>query len=102
MDGLLSVDYALMTFDAGLSGHFVRSKKGAEQFSYVQIPEGIAMAVLLAFLHDLAAFTLAAAVALQFDAIRGELDAANARRLSAADAVLGLSELTVLILGLDK
>jgi len=47
------------------------------------------MAALFAFLHLLAAFTLASAVAVQFVLIRGGLDAANARRLSAADAVLG-------------
>jgi putative membrane protein len=58
------------------------------------------MAALLAFLHHLAAFSLASAVAVQFVLIRGELDAANARRLSLADAILGLSALTVLIVGL--
>jgi len=58
------------------------------------------MAAFLAFLHHLAAFSLASAIAIQFVLIRGELDAANARRLSAADAVLGLSALTVLIVGL--
>jgi putative membrane protein len=58
------------------------------------------MAALFAFLHHLAAFTLVSAVAVQFVLIRGELDAANARRLSAADAVLGLSALTVLIVSL--
>jgi putative membrane protein len=58
------------------------------------------MAALLAFLHHLAAFALASAVTIQFVLIRGELDAANARRLSLADAVLGLSALTVLVVGL--
>ena len=58
------------------------------------------MAAFLAFLHHLAVFTLAAAVAVQFVLIRSELDAANARRLSAADAVLGLSALAVLVVGL--
>ena len=58
------------------------------------------MAALLAFLHHLAAFALAAAVAIQFVLIRSGLDAANARRLSAADAVLGLSALAVLVVGL--
>lgn len=58
------------------------------------------MAALLAFLHHLAAFTLVAAVAVQFVLIRGELDGVNARRLSAADAVLGMSALLVLIVGL--
>lgn len=58
------------------------------------------MAALFAFLHHLAVFTLAAAVAIQFVLIRSGLDAANARRLSAADAVLGLSALAVLVVGL--
>jgi len=58
------------------------------------------MAALFAFLHHLAAFTLASAIAVQFVLMRGALDAANARRLSAADAVLGLSALTVLVVGL--
>jgi putative membrane protein len=58
------------------------------------------MAAFLAFLHHLAAFALASAVAIQFVLIRAELDAANARRLSLVDAVLGLSALTVLIVGL--
>jgi len=58
------------------------------------------MAAFLAFLHHLAAFALAGAIAVQFVLIRSELDGANARRLSAADAVLGLSALTVLVVGL--
>jgi putative membrane protein len=58
------------------------------------------MAAFLAFLHHLAAFALASAVAIQFALIRSELDAANARRLSAADAVLGASALVVLVVGL--
>jgi putative membrane protein len=58
------------------------------------------MAAFLAFLHHLAAFSLAGAVAIQFVLIRGELSAENARRLSLADAVLGVSALVVLIVGL--
>jgi putative membrane protein len=58
------------------------------------------VAAFLAFLHHLAAFTLAGAIAIQFVLIRSELGAGNARRLSAADAVLGMSALTVLIVGL--
>jgi len=58
------------------------------------------MAALFAFLHHLAAFTLAGAVAVQFVLIRGVLDAANVRRLSAADAVLGMAALTVLLVSL--
>jgi putative membrane protein len=55
------------------------------------------MAAFFAFLHHLAAFSLAGAVAVQFVLIRSELNAGNARRLSAADAVLGASALVVLI-----
>jgi putative membrane protein len=58
------------------------------------------MAAFFAFLHHVAAFTLVAAVAVQFVLIRAELSAENARRLSAVDAVLGLSALTVLAVGL--
>jgi len=58
------------------------------------------MAALFAFLHHVAAFTLASAIAIQFVLIRGALDAGNARRLSTADALLGLSALTVLVVGL--
>jgi putative membrane protein len=58
------------------------------------------MAAFFAFLHHLAAFSLAGAVAIQFVLIRGELSAENARRLSLADAVLGVSALVVLIVGL--
>jgi putative membrane protein len=58
------------------------------------------MAALFAFLHHLAAFTLAGAIAVQFVLIRGELSAESARRLSAADAVVGASALVVLLIGL--
>jgi putative membrane protein len=58
------------------------------------------MAAFLAFLHHLAAFSLAGAVAVQFVLIRAELSPDNARRLSLADAVLGASALVVLIVGL--
>ena len=58
------------------------------------------MATLFAFLHHLAAFSLAGAVAVQFVLIRGALSAESARRLSLADAVLGASALVVLIVGL--
>lgn len=58
------------------------------------------MAAFLAFLHHLAAFTLAGAIAVQFVLIRSEMDGVNARRLSAADAVLGASAAVVLVIGL--
>ena len=58
------------------------------------------MPALVAFVHHLAAFTLVAAVALEFALTRGELTAANARRLVAADAVLGASAAVLLVAGL--
>jgi putative membrane protein len=58
------------------------------------------MAAFFAFLHHLAAFSLAGAVAVQLVLLRGELSVEGARRVSLADAVLGLSALVVLIVGL--
>jgi len=58
------------------------------------------MTTLLAFLHHLAAFTLVAAIAVEFVLIRQELTLASARRLLATDAVLGVSAMAVLIAGL--
>ena len=58
------------------------------------------MTTLFAFLHHLAAFTLVAALAVEFVLIRQELTLASARRLLATDAVLGLSATVLLIVGL--
>jgi putative membrane protein len=58
------------------------------------------MSTLFAFLHHLAAFTLVAALAVEFILIRMELTLATARRLIIADAVLGASAMLVLIVGL--
>ena len=58
------------------------------------------MTTLFAFLHHLAAFTLVAALAVEFILIRMELSLATARRLLIADAVLGISAGLVLIVGL--
>ncbi|MGH6611044.1 MAG: DUF2214 family protein, partial [Burkholderiaceae bacterium] len=60
------------------------------------------MTSLFAFLHHVAAFTLAAALAIEFVLIRGELSVASARRLLIADAALGLSATIVLIIGLAR
>src|ERR1044072_2858328 len=57
------------------------------------------MIVLFAFLHHLAAFTLAAAVALEFVLLRGELTVWSARRLQVADAVLGIAATVLLFAG---
>lgn len=57
------------------------------------------MIVLFAFLHHLAAFTVVAAVALEFVLLRGELTVWSARRLQAVDAVLGGAAAVLLLVG---
>jgi putative membrane protein len=49
------------------------------------------MSTLFAFLHHLCAFTLVAAVAIEFTLIRQELTLASARRLQVTDLVLGIA-----------
>jgi putative membrane protein len=58
------------------------------------------MSTLFAFLHHLAAFTLVGALAVEFVLIGQELSLATARRLTAADAVLGAAAGILLIVGL--
>jgi putative membrane protein len=58
------------------------------------------MSTLFAFLHHLCAFTLVAALAIEFTLIRQELTLASARRLRVTDLVLGISAGAVLIVGL--
>jgi putative membrane protein len=58
------------------------------------------MSSLLAFLHHLAAFTMVAALVVEFVLIRGELNPAAARRLARADMVYGLSATALLVIGL--
>jgi len=60
------------------------------------------MIVLFAFLHHLAAFTLVAAIALEFVLLRGELTIWNARRLQVADMVLGMAATILLLVGLAR
>jgi putative membrane protein len=60
------------------------------------------MSTLFAFLHHLAAFTLAAALAVEFTLIRQELTLASARRLQVTDIVLGISAGFLLIIGLCR
>ena len=60
------------------------------------------MIVLFAFLHHLAAFTLVAAIALEFVLLRGELTIWNARRLQVADMVLGTAATILLLVGLAR
>lgn len=57
------------------------------------------MTALFAFLHHVAAFTLVAALAIEFVLIRSELTLENARKLRFADAVFGASAGVVLVVG---
>lgn len=58
------------------------------------------MSTLFAFLHHLCAFTLVAAVAIEFTLIRQELTLSSARRLLATDLVLGVAAGLLLVIGL--
>ena len=58
------------------------------------------MSTLFAFLHHLCAFTLVAAVAIEFTLIRQELTVASARRLQVTDIVLGMAAGALLVIGL--
>ena len=58
------------------------------------------MTTLFAFLHHLCAFTLVAAVAIEFALIRSELTLSTARRLQVTDIVLGMAAGALLAIGL--
>jgi putative membrane protein len=58
------------------------------------------MSTLFAFLHHLCAFTLVAAVAIEFTLIKQELTLASARRLLATDLVLGIAAGLLFVIGL--
>src|SRR6266705_4542830 len=58
------------------------------------------MAPFFAFLHHLAAFSLVAALAVEFILIRGELNLGTARKLRLVDMVFGMSSGVVLVIGL--
>jgi putative membrane protein len=60
------------------------------------------MIVLFAFLHHLAAFTLVAAVAVEFVLLRGELTPWTARRLQVTDLILGIAAGVLLVVGLAR
>src|ERR1700727_1014906 len=60
------------------------------------------MSTLFAFLHHLCAFTLVAALAIEFVLIRGELTLSSARRLQVTDLVLGIAAGLLLIVGLSR
>ena len=57
------------------------------------------MAAFFAFLHHAAAFTLVAAVAVEFVLINDELTARRARKIQIADMVLGVSAGVLVIVG---
>jgi putative membrane protein len=58
------------------------------------------MSTLFAFLHHLAAFTLASCLAIEFVLIRGELGREGARRLQRVDMLFGISSGVLLLVGL--
>jgi len=58
------------------------------------------MSTLFAFLHHLCAFTLVAAVAIEFTLIRQELTLSSARKLQVTDLVLGMAAGLLLAVGL--
>lgn len=60
------------------------------------------MTSLFAFLHHVAAFTLVAALAVEFVLIRDELTHRTARRLQIADLVFGAAASAVLVVGLAR
>jgi putative membrane protein len=60
------------------------------------------MAATFAFLHHLAAFTLVAALAVQFVLLRDEVTVASARKLQAIDTVYGMAAVVLLIIGLGR
>jgi putative membrane protein len=60
------------------------------------------MASLFAFLHHLAAFTLVAALAIEFVLLKELLTNGAARRIIAADAAYGISAGVLLLVGLSR
>ncbi len=60
------------------------------------------MTVTFAFLHHLAAFTLVAALAVEFLLIRQPVTPENVKRIVAVDGVIGLSAGVLLIAGLSR
>jgi putative membrane protein len=58
------------------------------------------MTSIMAFLHHVAAFTLVAALAVEFVLVRGEVTAVIARRLARADMIFGISAGVLLVVGL--
>ena len=58
------------------------------------------MSTLFAFLHHLCAFTLVAALAIEFTLIKQELTLSSARRLQVTDLVLGIAAGALVVIGL--
>ena len=60
------------------------------------------MAALFAFLHHLSAFTLFAALVVEFVLIRSTLTVDSARKIQRADMILGISAGVLLMVGLAR
>jgi len=60
------------------------------------------MIIFMAFLHHVAAFALAAALAVELVLIRGELSAATMRKIVRTDMIVGISAGVVLLAGLAR
>ena len=60
------------------------------------------MAAFFAFLHHLAAFTLFAALVVEFVLLRDELTLRSARKIVLADMVLGIAAGVIFIVGLGR
>jgi putative membrane protein len=62
--------------------------------------EDVSMSTLFAFLHHVSAFTLVAALAIEFALIRGDLTPSSGRRLQVTDMVYGVAATALLVIGL--
>ncbi len=60
------------------------------------------MAALFAFLHHVSAFTLFAALVVEFVMIRGTLTVESARKIQRADMIFGISAGVLLLIGLAR
>jgi putative membrane protein len=60
------------------------------------------MAALFAFLHHVSAFTLFAAIVVEFALIRSTLTVESARKILLFDMILGISALVLLLVGLTR
>ena len=60
------------------------------------------MAPLFAFLHHLAAFSLFAALVVEFVLLRDALTLSSARKILLADMILGIAAASIFIVGLGS